>query len=214
MTNIERCASTVSEYFGTLISRLQAEAAELAKYFDSAAVNTESLRRVVRPWAMELLSERSCTGAGFVAQPGVIPDAHWYLAWWQGEKAKQIDSATYVTVDYTRNEWFRIPIETGGVHVTGPYLDYLCTRESALTATVAVVAAAGPVGVVGADTLLKDFEAVIIGAFRSADAVLVNSENRLIHASDPTLEPGSLIDPSSYQQGLGCGTLPFRVLAK
>lgn len=210
-TPLTDCAAAVVAFFEPLISLLERQAGVLAPQVtpDSPYAVVE---REMRPWAMSVLDTTACAGAGFVAAPGALADAQWYLSWWQGENREQLDSTRYVSVDYTSNEWFRVPARTGAPHIAGPYVDYLCTRENALTIAVPVLNEHGFVGVVGADILVRDFEAAILHAFRGTNAVLVNGEHRLVVSADPTLAPGTLIKPEQFGEHITCGQLPLSVL--
>ena len=92
------------------------------------------------------------TGAGFVASPGYLADAPWHLAWWLSgsntfgagpdpklrrlEAVSDPDSEQFR--DYTTLEWWRVPARTGTRHLTGPYVDYLCTDDYTVTITTPV----------------------------------------------------------------------------
>lgn len=210
-TPLTDCAAAVVAFFDPLIAMLTEQAAVLAPHVTPGAAYA-AVEREVRPWAISVLDTTVCVGAGFVAAPGVLADAQWYLSWWQGENREQLDTTRYVSVDYTSNEWFRVPAETGGPHIAGPYVDYLCTRENALTVAVPTINDHGFVGVVGADILVRDFEAAILHAFQGTEAVLINSERRLVVSADPTLAPGTLIAAGQFPEQIGCGPLSLSVL--
>lgn len=210
-TPLDVCAAAVVAFFDPLIAMLEKQAAVLGPHI-TAESPYAAVERQVRPWAHSVLDTTTCMGAGFVAAPGVLADAQWYLSWWQGENREQLDTARYVSVDYTNNDWYRVPAQTGAVHIAGPYVDFLCTRENALTVAVPTVNDSGFVGVVGADILVRDFEAAILPAFRDTDAVLVNGDQRLVVSADPTLAPGTLIAPQRYSRRVACGGLPLAIL--
>lgn len=210
-TPLTDCAAAVVAFFDPLIAMLEREAGVLAPHI-SGDSSYSAVEREVRPWAISVLDTTACVGAGFVAAPGVLADAQWYLSWWQGENREQLDTTRYVSVDYTSNDWFRVPAQTGAPHIAGPYVDYLCTRENALTVAVPTLNDHGFVGVVGADILVRDFEAAIVPAFRGTGAVLVNSDQRLVVSSDPTLAPGTLVTPGQFSTRVECGPLPLSVL--
>lgn len=210
-TPLTDCAAAVVAFFEPLIAMLERQAAVLAPQITPESPYA-AVEREVKPWAISVLDTTACVGAGFVAAPGILADAQWYLSWWQGEDREQLDSTRYVSVDYTSNEWFRVPAETGAPHIAGPYVDYLCTRENALTIAVPASNDHGFVGVVGADILVRDFEAAILHAFQGTEAVLINGERRLVVSADPTLAPGTLIAPGQYRSQVACGSLPLSVL--
>ena len=60
--------------------------------------------------------------------------------------------------DYTHLPWYAVPRETGSAHITGPYIDYLCTDQQTLTLTRPVRRGGEFAGVVGFDLLVRTFE--------------------------------------------------------
>ncbi|MET0783195.1 MAG: hypothetical protein ABWX76_05895 [Leifsonia flava] len=163
-------------------------------------------------------------GAGFVAAPDFLPDAPWHLAWWLGEgngfgsdsgsgaggrrasgrnavrRLEAVeDPASDSFRDHTTLEWWRIPERTGRRHITGPYVDYLCTDDYTLTITDPVFVDGQLVGVVGADVYVTDAERVLLPALRriGGDASLVNASGRIVVSTDPRLATGALLrDPA------------------
>lgn len=149
-------------------------------------------------------------GAGFVAAPGLITDAQWHLSWWLGDMntfgmgatAPHIrrlevveDPAAESFRDYTTLEWWRTPQRTGRRHITGPYVDYLCTDEYTLTLTVPVFYGGASIGVVGADLYAEDLERALLPDLRAVGAAvtLVNASGRVLLSTDVHLATGSLL---------------------
>lgn len=142
------------------------------------------------------------TGAGFVAGPGVLPDAPWHLAWWLGGPGRALRRLSTIEDprheqfrDYTALEWWRVPAETGARHVTGPYVDYVCTDDYTVTVTTPVIVDGALVGMVGADALVDRLEREILPALRAAagQATLVNASGRVVTSTDTGREPGSVL---------------------
>lgn len=145
------------------------------------------------------------TGAGFVAAPGVLADAEWHLAWWLGgagvRRLATIDDPSHEQFrDYTALEWWRIPTATGTRHLTGPYVDYVCTDDYTVTITTPVRVGDVIVGVVGADALVDRLERALLPAMRTGamPATLVNASGRVVTSTDARREPGSIL----RQEGL------------
>jgi hypothetical protein len=149
-------------------------------------------------------------GAGFVAAPGLIPDAPWHLAWWLGDlntfgmgsgaphvrRLEAVeDPAAESFRDYTTLEWWRVPYTTGHRHITGPYVDYLCTDEYTLTLTEPVYRGLDKIGVVGADLYVEDLESVLLPGLRAVghSTTLVNSFARVVLSTDVHLATGALL---------------------
>jgi hypothetical protein len=143
------------------------------------------------------------TGAGFVATPGAVDDAEWHMAWWlrspEGSAARRLatvdDPAHELFRDYTGQEWWRIPVATGKRHLTGPYVDYVCTDDYTVTATMPVVVAGRMLGVVGADALVDRLERELLPALRDTaqPATVVNASGRVVTSSDAHRAPGSML---------------------
>jgi hypothetical protein len=217
-----RCAAAVTAYFGALFGSLEGIGERVSSAFgDGRPVPAAVLNEVVEPLASATLADHPVVGAGFVARQGWLSDRDLYLAWWQGDE-KQLLAERGVPIghhvfDYTRHEWFETPRATGARHVTGPYVDYVCTDEYVLTATVPVQVGGTYVGVAGADTRLETFERLMREPLRdpsgSGDVVLVNSHDRCVVAADPLLRSGQKVRPAAYRHVQALDGLPFRVLA-
>ena len=190
-----------------------------------------------------LLSQRELplAGAGFVAETGVLHDAPYWLEWWTANPDIGIDSCRRLAADtdpssvgfrdYTELPWFVIPRETGRIHVTGPYVDYVCTDQHTLTVTKPVLAGATFIGVAGVDVLASTVERLLapeLDAVRGT-VVVVNRVGRVVASSDPDHVVGDLVrglpDDQWFSarrpEGLGkartwrfltCGSVPLAVL--
>jgi hypothetical protein len=176
-----------------LETKLQTDAALTAAHVDP----------LVEAFAVPAVSgETLLTGAGFVATPGVLSDAEWHLAWWLGgtgrplRRLATIDDPSHDQFrDYTALEWWRVPTTTGGRHLTGPYVDYLCTDDYTVTITTPVRVGGEIVGVVGADALVDRLERTLLPAMRTGrtPATLVNASGRVVTSTDARREPGSIL---------------------
>lgn len=168
-----------------------------------AALSAAHIDPLVEAFAVPAVSgETLLTGAGFVATPGVLADAEWHLAWWLGgtgrplRRLATIDDPSHDQFrDYTALEWWRVPTATGGRHLTGPYVDYLCTDDYTVTITTPVRVGGEIVGVVGADALVDRLERALLPAMRTGEtpATLVNASGRVVTSTDARREPGSIL---------------------
>lgn len=148
-------------------------------------------------------------GAGFVAHPEFLSDTRWHLAWWLGTTNTFDSRGRTLEVrhleaeedpladsfrDYTTLEWWRVPEKTAERHITGPYVDYLCTDEYTLTLTIPVIWHDTFIGVVGADLYAHDIERILFPKLKAlgASGTLVNSSARVVVSSDPQRPTGSL----------------------
>jgi hypothetical protein len=158
------------------------------------------------------------TGAGFVATPGVFADAPWHLAWWlreihgldrgdrggvrRLEAVNDPDSDQFR--DYRQLEWWKVPERTGERHVTGPYVDYLCTDDYTVTVTTPVAHEGRMVGVVGIDVHVSRLERVILPILREAagTGTIVNASGRVVASSDSHRVTGTLLRGEGVQSAL------------
>jgi len=216
--SLARCALAVTAYFSALFGSLEVIGDRVTDAFRTdPRLAAASLGEAVQPLAAATLATHPVVGAGFVAAPSALADRELYLAWWQGEE-QQLLAERGVPIghhvfDYTRHEWFQVPLTTGQRHVTGPYVDYVCTDEYVLTATVPVLVDGRMVGVAGADTQLETFEQLMRETLQHAgDVVLVNTHDRCVVAADPLLRSGQKVDTTAYAAGQALPGLPFRVL--
>jgi hypothetical protein len=158
------------------------------------------------------------TGAGFVAAPGFLADAPWHLAWWLSgtntfraapeggvrrlDAVSDPDSEQFR--DYTTLEWWRVPARTGTRHLTGPYVDYLCTDDYTVTITTPVSVGGEMVGLVGTDAYVARIEQELLPVIRSSGhpCTLVNSSGRIVASTDPRRPTGALLRLTGLAEAL------------
>jgi hypothetical protein len=178
-------------------------------------------------------------GAGVVMAPGVLVDAAYWLEWWTVDATAGYDRCTKLAAetdpravgfrDYTELPWYQRPLTTGGRHVTGPYVDYLCTDQYTLTFTQPLVVGGEFAGVVGADVLVAWLERHLLDVLAEAEGtcILVNAVGRVVTSSDPTWVTGDLVRglpldawfagesaPHDEWEFTPCGSLPLAVLSR
>ncbi len=208
------CVEAVEALFHPLLHSLRESGDALAPLFDGD-VSAAQVLDAVRPHALEVLADAHTVGAGFVVSPGLLTDGEYRLAWWQGDDQGRIpDSIALVqSTDYSRQEWFRTPQRSHASHVTGPYIDYVCTDEFMLTSTVPVERDGRMLGVMGADVLAETVERTLLDTFRAAHATLVNDHDRVVLSSQVHLFAGEPVDRDAFATHVPCAGLPFTVLA-
>jgi hypothetical protein len=177
-------------------------------------------------------------GAGLVVAPGVLADARHWMQWWfrdgpgedgsgkdgtgedgPGEARRlrpELDVEEESFYDYTVLPWFAVPRETGRRHVTGPYVDWLCTQEYTLTFTTPLFGIHPErgrchLGVVGADIVASWLERRLLPLVHRVDdpAALVNAEGRVVVANRPELVTGAVVrqvDVAALWKGADAGT--------
>lgn len=148
----------------------------------------------VQDLLVEVLAEdRIAVGFGFVAAPGQIDGEDRYMAWWQrqGERAVRLrlnfDPDSVDVYDYLQMEWFRPAQRLQRRVAYGPYVDYSGSELYVVTAAIPITVDGDFVGVSGVDLSVGELERRLIGVLRGAptDAVIVNTERRVIAANTP-----------------------------
>jgi hypothetical protein len=168
---------------------------------------------------------RPVQGAGFVAEVGLLHDAEWWLEWFardpSGRPQRLVTHSEPQGIgfyDYKHLPWFVVPRDTGRRHVTGPYVDYLCTEEYTITFTTPVFVDGRFCGVAGADVAVKSAEQVLLPALRAASSHLavVNVHGRILSSNTGRHLCGDLLegfDLSSTAADQLIGELPLAVVS-
>lgn len=210
-------AETIDPIFATIDAWRDALEAELSRHPEpTAALLDPIVSALVHP-ALE--GSGLITGAGFVATPGYLADAQWHLAWWlAGDGTRDAAGVRRLAAvsdpdsedfrDYTGLEWWRVPERTGTRHLTGPYVDYVCTDDYTVTITTPVRTAGRMVGIVGADAYAARLELELRQVIRGAGATcaVVNASGRVVTATESRREPGSIL----RFEGLSDALAPLR----
>ena len=188
-------------FFQELLELLEAWKPRLETLFRDPAAppSRREVDAAVEPLTTALLGREDypLAGGGFVAAHQAVSDAPWHMAWWQGRSKEDqlLSSLESMGEAYSRREWFTVPVETGVSHVTGPYVDFICTDEYTVTLTSPVSVGGRVVGVVGADVFVESLEDVLLPDLRRvhAEASLVNRVGRVVVSADPQLAAGRLL---------------------
>lgn len=167
-------------------------------------------------------------GAGFIADSDVMSSHGVHFAWWLGPLEEnpvmgattgptRLDLTTRGYAEYLRDfrslEWFRVPATTWRGHVTGPYVDHLCTCDYILTFTSPVRGPGGTLaGVVGADIAVRRLEREFLTAFLDAPhpVALVGEHGRVIVSTSTALPVGALAPEDAAR--VPCATEPFAIV--
>jgi len=148
-------------------------------------------------------------GAGFVAAVGLLEDARWWLEWFARDDGKvqrllvQTDPHGGGFYDYEHLPWYVVPRDTGGRHVTGPYVDYLCTEDYTLTFTAPVLVGDRFAGVAGCDVRVNAAEEWLLPTLRAADRrlVVVNAHGRIVASNSGRHVCGDLVEDVDVAAG-------------
>lgn len=175
------------------LPRLQVQ---LAGRLEQGLLSGSQLSALIEADVLDVLdhSDRPLYGAGYCATGEVVSEGN-PLAWWQGDERSLLASSTFgpgqAAIDLQRLEWFRVPAETGERHVAGPFVDYLCSNEITLTASLPVTLGGSFVGVMCADVLVATLEQLLLPLVaRLPGSAFVNSSGRVLVASEPGYETG------------------------
>ncbi|WP_300681318.1 cache domain-containing protein [Nocardioides sp.] len=216
-TGVQETVRAVESHFSRIFTELAQWHDALSELFAAGPVTAAMASAALMARAITFLDgPHHVVGGGFVASRDALADQSLYLAWWQGEHRQllaepALNAATPLAYDYTRRPWFSNPERTGRPTLTGPYVDFVCTDEYTVTATVPVRAAGRMVGVVGADTLVETLERVLLPGLRTVGATLVNEHGRAVVSADPHIGPGDRVTGHPHPIGDLPLTLVFPV---
>ncbi|WP_438854660.1 PDC sensor domain-containing protein [Agromyces sp. M3QZ16-3] len=231
-------AATVAGLFTGVFDQLAAWRAPIEQVIAaSPEVRPADLDTAVADLVMPRIVEDDplLVGAGFIADGEIVRGRDVHFAWWLGPldanpvlgsttEPTRLDLTTRGYTEYLRDfralEWYAIPATTRHAHVTGPYVDHLCTCDYILTLTMPVHARtsgdddARMVGVVGADVAVRRLEQELLAAFLDVPEplALVNADGRVVLSTEPTLQVGQLA--GTWANGEPCAGTPFRVLVR
>jgi hypothetical protein len=230
-TSPERCAEAVSVLFGSVFAQLAGWRDEITAAFGQPASEPAPAASVDEFVASRVLPELTredplLVGAGFIAAPDVVTGRGVHFAWWLGPldagplfgsttEPSRLDLTTRSHADYLRDvrslEWYSVPATTLTTHVTGPYVDHLCSCDYILTLTMPVSVDDRMLGVVGADIAVRRLEREILPLLLEMDEplVLANAAGRVIVSTSPSVQPGALLTAGGQQ--FACAGTPLAI---
>lgn len=196
----QELAAEASQAVEPFYRLLDAVAEEVLRSRPPRAALTETHFSGLQRLLAELLArEHGIWGMGFVAAPSVVEGRERYMAWWQRhiERVARLrlnfDPNSIDVYDYLQMDWYQLA-QRGQQRVAyGPYVDYSGSDMYTITATIPVIADGTFLGVAGADLVVGDVERRLIEVLRHTDedAVVVNTERRVIAANTPRWLVGS-----------------------
>lgn len=229
---VEDCAQAVEATFAALFRQIEQWRDELEALSESrdGALSSADVDELVEGLVTPHLGRDNALiiGGGYVATPGFLSDTDWHLAWWLGRSntfglgnadpsvrrlAATEDPAAEDFRDYTELEWWRVPSATGAPHITGPYVDYLCTDDYTLTLTMPVRYGGRMIGLAGADLYVNDIERALLPFVRSIGepATILNASGRVVVSTDPHRATGSVLR-EPHGAGVPCGATSLILL--
>ncbi|MEV4005365.1 cache domain-containing protein [Actinomadura sp. NPDC049753] len=192
--------ATLDGVFTTVAQVRDAAARRLEDVHHAGRAPARDDLAALRPLLFSHLGPLVC-GLGFIAAPGLLADAAWYLEWWQTGPAgrpsqllRDLNPESSVLYDYTGWEWFTGPQSGAEKTVCGPYVDYLCSDEYVLTLSAPVRVDGAFAGVAAADVFARTFENEIVPALREipAPAFVVNAPGRVMASNTASWPPGAV----------------------
>ena len=213
---IRSVLATVAEEFDRIYAELVPIGARFATLTDRYDRITREQLATLRPMLFAMLATHRelVAGTGVFTVPGLLADAdHWLEWWWTRPSGSpealrvNLDPAAPDFFDYTTADWYATPLATSQRHVAGPYVDYACTNQYALTVALPIGARRGLVGIAAADVLITRLEERVLPTLRNLQhpAVLVNSRGRVVVSSSPDYAPGELLVDGSVPAGATAG---------
>ncbi len=198
----------VAEFFGAAFDSLGSWQYELGEAIASnrtpGHLTPARLDALVEPLAEITLDQAEIPvyGAGFIVAVHLLGTGQGHLSWWQGHQRSKLALASHSKdqIDYSRLEWYRVPLETGKRHISGPFVDYLCSDEYTLTVSLPLFiqndGESEFVGVSALDILAEDVERFLAPhlAVFGQRTTLVNRVGRVVVSSDPRYVAGDMFD--------------------
>lgn len=195
-------------------------AATTAWITDSGKLTGTAVDKFIRPAVQSMLQapDSKVVGAGFIATPGLLGPDRSYIAWWQGDDMERVDALANFSPQslsrYIKTEWFRIPVETGKPHVTGPFIDLLCTDEYVLTFSHPVFNGGTIAGIVGLDVTAQTLERLGLPLLRRVGgrAALINDGGRTVICAASDIDAGDIVVAAEGAESYAVGR-QFRILS-
>ncbi|WP_418061426.1 cache domain-containing protein [Pimelobacter simplex] len=227
LTDVARARDAVTELAAHALGLADRIADAVGRSLATRTAPRRADLEAVEPLVVPVLADagQPVQGAGFVAAPALLRDAEWWLEWFardpDGRPQRLVTHSEPQAIgfyDYEHLPWYVVPRDTGARHVTGPYVDYLCTEEYTLTFTTPVLVAGRFCGVAGADIAVKNAEQALLPALRASAAriAVVNSFGRILSSNSGRHLCGDLlegVDLAALPADQRIGDLPLAVVA-
>lgn len=215
-------AAELRSILGRTVQTLEGIAAELSVFLErpptAQELNAEVARRVLPQLAD--LSE-VVYGLGFMAEVGMLPEAPYWMEWWQRaadgafdrDYTHQLDSSRDDFYDYGIKDYLTQPRLTGEPSVIGPYVDHGGVGETIITVSVPVTrvddeAERGFAGIMAADLRIATLERALSPWLATAerDCVVLNADRRVLLSNSAQYNAGDLLPADTHLRltDIGC----------
>ncbi|HEU0238768.1 MAG TPA: cache domain-containing protein [Micromonosporaceae bacterium] len=157
-------------------------------------------------------------GTGVITAPDLLIDAPRWLEWWwtkasgtPEELRVNLDPGAPDFFDYATTDWYAGPERSGRRHVAGPYVDYACTNDYAVTLSVPIRDDEAMIGVAAADVLVSSLEGRVLPVLAglARPVALANAAGRVIASNSARCAPGYRL-PAGGRTNTALGTAATR----
>ncbi|SMY04259.1 hypothetical protein BSP239C_03774 [Brevibacterium sp. 239c] len=228
-TNVRTIAETpeMTRLFDVIIA-WHAQVPETIERISSVAIaaisaDSRTLEAQMEKVVFDILNSTSkFAGAGIVSVHPTVLARSRSLLWWVTQRENGHVDPLPLDADLTELgtyqaglediEWYRVPAATGRPHMTGPFVDYMCTDQFAFTFTVPLEISGEFYGVAGIDMTVRSLEEQIESLLEdlSPDAILLSNTDLVAISLDPQFATGSRLKSEqleAYDLTLVPGTL-------
>ena len=155
-------------------------------------------------------------GLGFMAEVGVVPDATYWLEWWQRAADGTFDRDFRHELDPSRDDFYEYgskgymvqPRETGESAAMGPYVDHGGVDDYLVTVAVPVQHDGSFVGIMAADIRVASLERELSPWLAGTDGigVVLNADRRVLVSNSISFEVGDVVQTDADLQlsQVGC----------
>ncbi|WP_156821033.1 GntR family transcriptional regulator [Microlunatus phosphovorus] len=206
-------AAEIRTVFERVVGQLDEMGRDVAAAFDqplgrqplSAQLLGAEVARSVLPRMSQL--DDLVYGLGFMAEVGVVPDAQYWLEWWQRAADGTFDRDFRHELDPSRDDFYEYgskgymarPRETGEPTAMGPYIDHGGVDDYLVTVSMPVQHDGSFVGIMAADIRVADLERVLSPWLARANGigVVLNAERRVLVSNSVRFEVGDVVPPEA-----------------
>ena len=205
----EDAADRMSSLMAVYGRKLTVWSARLNELLSSTVLDKQSFEQtsleLVHPL---LMNDKTVIGAGIVPSQALLSGATWHSFWWtskwvNGAEQPLIEplqisdnpqSASFY--DVTSQEWWKSSQAAQTIHISGPYVDYICSNQFTLTLSTALLSDQNFNGVVGIDLSAALFEQQVEDILFRLDrpALLLGCSQRIIASTCEELLSGDIVD--------------------
>lgn len=215
--DVDDLADQLRSVLRPTVTVLETVGQEVSAAFDPSPTATSLGVAVARSVQRHLpVLDELVHGLGFMAEVGVVPQAQYWLRWWQRaddgtfdrDYSHQLDPARDDFYDYSSKSYMTQPRETGAPSAVGPYVDHGGVDDYLVTVSVPVSNRGSFVGIVAADIRVANLERALSPWLAQSEGtcVLLNSGSRVLLSNSLRHNVGDVLvaDPTLALTEVGC----------